>query len=48
MGVALTRGYGKGVPVADGLPVADASGGARPWAARTRSVGGTGSGGRCW
>jgi hypothetical protein len=47
MGVALTRAYGKGAPVADGFPVADASEGARPWGARTRSVGGTGCGGRC-
>jgi hypothetical protein len=48
MGVALTRAYGKGAPVADGLPVADASEGARPWGSTTRWIGGTGSGGRRW
>jgi hypothetical protein len=48
MGIALTRAYGKEEPVADGLPIADASQGAPPWGSTTRSVGGTGSGGRCW
>jgi hypothetical protein len=48
MGIALTRVYRIEAPVADGLPLADASEGAPPWGSTTRSVGGTGSGGRCW
>jgi hypothetical protein len=48
MGVALTRVYRKGAPGAEGFPVADVSEYAAPWGSATRSVAGTGSGGRWW